>query len=177
MRTLYTVCYPDIAPDDLAFIEELREQHDLPYCNVVAAHFTLVFGVREISEPQYVNHVQSVAASSKEIPFTCRYAMLGADDLSDAAYVFLVPDEGYSSVSLLHDRLYSGPLERFHRLDIPYIPHITIATLQDRQVAKMLCTQLNREGLCIAGTLRAVTVGALEDGKFTNLASVGLHAA
>lgn len=177
MRTLYTVSFPEIAAADSAFIEDLRRRYDLPNSDIVAAHFTLVFGVQDATDDEYIGHVRAAAASSAAIPFTCRYAMLGADAVGDAAHVFLVPDEGYSAISLLHDRLHAGPLERLLRLDIPYVPRITIATLRDRKQAKQLCDQLNRAGLSITGTLRFLTVGSMHERKFANRFAVQLGAA
>ena len=97
--------------------------------------------------------------------------MLGTDDFDDTAYVFLVPDEGYSGISLLHDRLYTGILQPFLRLEVPFIPHITIGTLKDRSTAKALCDELNRSGVLIDGSLEALTIGVLEDGKLRHLSS------
>jgi hypothetical protein len=53
----------------------------------------------------------------------------------------------------------------------PFIPHITIGTLRDRAATKALCDELNREGVRVEGALRALTIGALEDGKLKNLSS------
>ena len=47
---LYTVAYPSVASSDAAFIEQFRRTHDLPYRDVVAAHFTLVFGCEALPE-------------------------------------------------------------------------------------------------------------------------------
>ncbi|HEV3239333.1 MAG TPA: 2'-5' RNA ligase family protein [Casimicrobiaceae bacterium] len=171
MPTLYTVSYPDVSPQASAFMQAFRQEHDLPYRDVVDAHFTMVFGSKTIDLPQYTQHVATIAAKSRPVSFSCRYAMLGKDDFDDSAYVFLVPDEGYSAISLLHDGLYTGPLMPLLRLDIPFIPHITIGTLKDRAAAKALCDELNREGLRVEGTLRALTIGALEDGKLKSLSS------
>lgn len=44
MTTLYTVAYPDISTADATFIEAFRYENDLPYRDVVAAHFVMVFG-------------------------------------------------------------------------------------------------------------------------------------
>ena len=147
MPLLYTVAYPEISPVDSSFIQTFRQQNDIPYRDVVAAHFTLVFGCRAIKESDYRAHIQEIACTFTPIHFCCRYAMLGADDQDDTAYVFLVPDEGYSQISLLHDRLYTGILEPHLRLEIPFIPHITIGTLKDWKLAKSLCDGLNRKGL------------------------------
>ena len=126
--TLYSLCYPTLSEDDDEFIRSYRRAHDLPYRDVVDHHFTIVFGISDLDKDAYTRHVRGIATSHPPISFVCRYAMLGNDASNDDYYVFLVQDEGYSAISLLHDRLYSGPLTPFHRLDIPYIPHIGIAT-------------------------------------------------
>jgi hypothetical protein len=170
----YTVAYPDLSEEDGAFIEEYRRLHDIPYRHVIEAHFTLVFGCREIPESDYLRHVESVAEAFHRFEFCCRYAMLGSDAEDETAYVFLVPDEGHSTVSLLHDRLYTGPLAPFLRLDIPFTPHIGIGTLGSRHEAKRLCDELNEQGLRIQGAVDTVTVGVLEGGRFRDVASFDL---
>jgi len=174
MPTLYTVSYPEVAPKDLSFMEGFRRIHDLPYRDVVAAHYTMVFGCKTIELPDYAKHIAAVARDSEPVRFTCKYAMLGTDDFDDIAYVFLVPDEGYAGISLLHDALYTGPLEPLLKLDVPFIPHITIGTLKHRREAKALCDELNRIGVHIEGAVRSLTIGALEDGKLKNLSAYTL---
>ncbi len=174
MPTLYTVSYPDVSPEATHFMETFRREHDLLYRDVVAAHFTMVFGCKTVELPDYTEHIAAVASQSKPIHFSCKYAMLGTDDFDDTAYVFLVPDEGYSGISLLHDRLYTGLLTPSLRLDVPFIPHITIGTLKDRSAAKALCDQLNQSGVHVKGSLRTLAIGALEDGKLKNLSNHSL---
>jgi hypothetical protein len=101
--------------------------------------------------------------------------MIGADDLEATAYVFLVPDEGYSQLSLLHDRLYTGVLAPHLRLDLPFIPHITIGTLSDRHLAKKLCDALNAQRLSIVGSVDALTVGEFANGKVLSVQSFPLQ--
>jgi 2'-5' RNA ligase len=175
MRTLYTLAYPLLPEADVTFMERFRREHDVPYCDVAAPHFTLIFGCSAVEEAKYLQHVQDVAKVSAAIRFSCRYAMLGTDDQDQTAYVFLVPDDGYSGISLLHDRLYIGVLAPYLRLDIPFIPHITIGTLADRHTAKQLCDGLNKRGLELHGCVNALTVGALENRKLNNLASFHLR--
>lgn len=172
---MYTVAYPRLSSDDAKFMEDFRQRHDRPYRDVIRAHFTLVFRCDQTAEAEYLSHVEAVASRSPRIHFSCRYAMLGADDKDDTAYVFLVPDEGYSSVSILHDQLYTGPLAPYLRLDIPFTPHITIGTLRDRSEAKRLCDELNKKGIEIAGKVETVTVGVLEANKFRDLRTFDLQ--
>jgi len=174
MCALYTLAYPTLSEADTYFIQQFRAEHDTRH-NVVDPHFTMVFGCNAVAEAEYLQHIAAVAQNHFAINFSCRYAMLGADDQNKTAYVYLVPDEGYSQLSLLHDSLYTGVLSSHLRLDIPFVPHITIGTLADRLAAKQLCDVLNERGLCIQGSVSALTVGALENGKVNNLASLKLR--
>lgn len=168
MQRLFTVGYPEVSAESAAFLSTFRQSHDTRHREIIEALFTMVFGCAEIGLAEYTIHVADVAVSSKPFTFSCKYAMLGADDEDDTAYVFLVPDQGYAEISLLHDRLYTGPLKAYLRLDLPYIPHITIGTLSSRTDAKALCDELNRQGLCVGGRLKGLAVGAIDGGKFIN---------
>jgi 2'-5' RNA ligase len=175
MGTLYTLAYPTLSEADMRFIEHFHRQHDVRYRDVVAPHFTMVFGCSAVAAVEYSKHVAAVARATPRISFSCRYAMVGADDQDETAYVFLVPDEGYSQLSLLHDRLYTGVLAPHLRFDIPFMPHITIGTLGERKTAKQLCDALNEQGIAVHGSVDALTVGALENGKVKNVASFELR--
>jgi len=169
--SLYALCYPSLAEADDQFIRSYRNEHDLPYRDVVKHHFTMVFGIDDLDTDTFVDHVHGIAESQKPIPFVCRYAMLADDAESDDYYVFLVPDEGFSEISLLHDRLYTGELARFHRIEIPYVPHIGIATIADAPRVKRLCDELNQGDLEIAGILGDITVSEYDGTKITDLDS------
>jgi hypothetical protein len=171
MPTLYTLCYPSLTEGDRLFIDEFRQEHDIPFRDVVAPHFTMVFGCSDLPIAAYREHVAEVAHSQAVINFSIRYAMLGDDDSNGNYYVFLVPDEGYSGISKLHDKLYQGPLAPALRLDIPYIPHIGIATIPDAVRIKALCDQLNTIGINIQGQINAITVSSYDGSKITDLDS------
>jgi 2'-5' RNA ligase superfamily len=171
LQTLFTLCYPSITEADRLFIDEFRREHDIPFRDVVAPHFTMVFGCSDVPITAYREHVVEVAHSQAVINFSLRYAMLGNDDSNSNYYVFLVPDEGYSGISKLHDNLYQGPLASALRLDIPYIPHIGIATIPDAVRVKALCDQLNTKGINIHGQINAITVSSYNGSKITDLES------
>ncbi len=95
--------------------------------------------------------------------------MVGNDDSNENYYVFLVPDEGYSEISKLHDRLYRGVLAPYLRLDIPYVPHIGIATISDARRIKTLCDELNSTGVAIHGQIEAMSVCSYDGMKITDL--------
>jgi hypothetical protein len=174
-ETLYALCYPRLAEGDRQFINQFRQLHDHPYRDVVVPHFTMVFGCTDIPLADFREHVGRVARAQQRIAFSCRYAMVSNDDSNDYYYVFLVPDEGYSEISKLHDRLYSGALAPHLRLDIPYVPHIGIATIADAQRIKALCDELNSKGIAIEGTLEGITVCSYDGAKITDLETVAFR--
>jgi hypothetical protein len=169
MANLYTLCYPKLTPKDRQFINEFRHENDIPFRDVVAPHFTMVFGCSNIPESEYREHVRAVAQSQGVIHFSCRYTMVCNDDSNNNYYVFLVPDEGFSEISKLHDRLYLGLLAPYLRLDIPYIPHIGIATIPNAQLIKALCQELNSIGVAISGQIDTISVCSYDGSKITDL--------
>jgi 2'-5' RNA ligase len=175
--SLFTLAYPALSAADMAMIRAFRIEHDRAKVHKVEPHFTIAFGTSGVDADGYLEHVRRIAAASHPITFHCRYAMLGADEGGDTAYVFLVPDEGNSALSLLHDRLYSGLLASCLRIDLPYLPHITIGTCSERPKAKELCDELNTRGLSIAGTVEALTVARMANDMIQNLRSFELGAA
>ena len=121
-----------------------------------------------------MSHVEAASNLARPVRFTCRYAMLGTDHQTDSAYVFLVPDEGYSDLSRLHDHLYRGVLAEHLRLDVPFIPHITMGACSDHWLAKRLCDDLNDHGLEVGGLVDTLTVAAVDGGKVRELGAFGL---
>lgn len=169
MPTLFTLCYPNLTTQDRQFIDEFRREHDIPFRDVVAPHFTMAFGCDQVPEPMYREHVRAVAQSQRVIRFSCRYAMVGNDHSNENYYVFLVPDEGYSEISRLHDRIYRGVLAPYLRLDIPYVPHIGIAATMDARRIKALCDGLNSIGVAMHGQIDTMSVCSYDGTKITDL--------
>ncbi len=173
MTSLYTLAFPLLEHQDAAWIDAFREAHD-PQHAIVATHFTLVFGSDKVSEKTYLEHVEAVSASAYPIDFTCRYAMLSTEPGSARGLMFLVPDEGFSGLSLLHDRLYEGPLSANLRLDLPFVPHITIGASGDRADARRRCDELNSRPFCVQGRVAELVVVANEGGMLRTIGTYPL---
>ncbi|WP_426304374.1 2'-5' RNA ligase family protein [Acidovorax facilis] len=172
--TIYTVAYPECDARDLQTIDTWRAANDSTGHALVRPHFTLVFACNAVDEATYLAHVAAVAARTAPIPFHCRYAMLGADAHSPRAHAYLVPDEGYAALSLLHDALYTGPLADAMRLDLPYTPHITVGTFETAPQARKWCAARNHAGVSVPGRVAAVWVGQVVDGQFEHRGQFGL---
>jgi 2'-5' RNA ligase len=170
---LLVLSYPDVAPEDMAWIEGIRAEHH-PRQAAIAAHVTLVFPVAIVDPPVLIEEVRRQVAGSPLIPFTLRCAVPFRDQASGATDVFLVPDEGFGAIVRLHDRLYAGLLAPALRLDLPFVPHLTVAHLADPVAAKLLADRLNDESFAIPGTLSSVDVVQRDGADVQTLASVPL---
>lgn len=150
---LVCLSYPELEREDACALAEYRRTHDQAYCDMVDAHWTLVFPTPDVSEADMVRHLQEVTRRQREIDFVVRHAMVHDDDFGDDFYVFLVPDEGFSAISRLHNELYSGLMTRYQRVDLPYVPHIGIATNRDPHHLKRLADEWNGAGRVVAGKI------------------------
>ncbi len=175
MSMLYTVAFPEIGLAPREAIEHLRKQHDGPRAATLPAHFVLVAGCDALPQEVYLAHIAAIAAACKPVVFRCRYAMLGFDAERELSSVGLVPEEGYAAMSLLHDRLYSGSLERYLRTDLPFTPNIGIGALSNARRAKQVCDELNARGVDVEGTVWGLSVGMIREQRYLELASFDLR--
>jgi len=136
----------------------MRSRHDELYFEVVDPHFTLVFPVFICEESVFIHHVKHIAQAIQPFDFVLRCAVLGDDAFNDYTHVFLAPDEGFSHVVKLHDRLYTGLLEDELRLDIPFIPHIGIANSLDPLDCKDVIDEINATPLEIRGRVETLDI-------------------
>ncbi len=152
------VNYPTLRSTDFDWIQSIRQQYDHLFLDVVAPHFTLVFPTDEVDKSDLIEHVTQKAAEFQAFDFVCRCAILGDPGFMDHAHGFLIPDEGFSDFVHLHDQLYTGILKTSLRLDLPYIPHIGIASTPSLEAGKAIVDQLNQEKFEIRGRVDRLDV-------------------
>lgn len=161
--SLLAIAYPKIASADFEKIQLCRQQHDSLYYNLVKTHFTLVFPVANIPEDVFLEEIGKLCSGVDKISFVLRCATLNKDSFSDYYHTFLVPDEGYSSIVKLHDKLYDGILQNQLRMDIDYVPHIGIGNSKDPLHCKKLASTWNAQPFSIAGIIDEITVVKYEN--------------
>ncbi len=155
---LAVVNFPALSLSDFNWIQSVREKYDKLFFNVVAPHFTFVFPTENISVESLFKHIQEVAEEFKPFEFILRCATVGDTDFMDHAHLFLIPDEGFSNIVKLHDAFYQGPLEPELRLDLPFVPHIGIASLPGPEACKKLADELNAQNFEIRGKVETVDI-------------------
>ncbi len=80
-----------------------------------------------------------------------------------------MPDEGYSQIIKMHDKLYSGKLKENLRLDIDFVPHIGIGNSKNKFACKKMVDELNEKDICINGIISNLTLVEYVNDKVTKL--------
>lgn len=156
--SLLIISYPELSSQDANWISAVRQRHGFLKHSVLAPHVTLVFPLSDITEDELVAHVGALVTGQPTIDFVLRSSLLVKDDSSDNYYVLLVPDEGFSSIVRLHDKLYTGLLTSRLRLDLPFIPHVTIGFSSDILGCKSVVDELNNADLALEGKIACLDV-------------------
>jgi 2'-5' RNA ligase len=155
MSSLEVIATPRFSKADLAWLAGLRRALAR---NIGAPHFTLVFPGSDLDAPSYAAEVRSRAAGVRRIRLRLRSAIVVPDPQVRACHVFLVPDEGFGALVRLHERLHAGRLATCLRPDMPYLPHLTVASLDGVDEARRLAAKLNEQDISIKGTIEELEV-------------------
>lgn len=157
MLSLQVIAYPQLQDADLQRIQDIRKLHNRLY-PVIAPHFTLMFAVNDISREDFIAEAKKKLQGATAIDFTIRRAIVVPDAISGWYDAMLVPDEGFSALHKIHDQLYSGLLLPQLRLDIAYLPHMSIADKADAQEVKQICDDWNNINCEIKGRISELEI-------------------
>ncbi|MBS4537642.1 2'-5' RNA ligase family protein [Clostridium sp. D2Q-11] len=109
---------------NVEIIQEIRKKYD-PLYECIRPHITLLFPFEsDITSGELKNHMENVLDDIEPFNITLR-DITGAGD----NYLFLNLKKGNDEIIELHDRLYSGILEKYLYKRLTYIPHITVGHL------------------------------------------------
>lgn len=173
---LHVVAYPTLAQADYDRIQSVRKLHNGLY-PIIEPHFTIVFSVPDMDAAAFIAEIKEQSQGIAAIPFCIRCAVICKDSFSNNYDAFLVPDEGHSAVVKLHDRLYSGKLSRHHRLDVSYIPHLSIAYSPDVQHIKKIVDHWNKTEAPISGVIGTLEIINYENRVITTIERVEMEGA
>ena len=168
------ISYPRLNIDDYNFIQDYRKLNDQLLYSVIAPHFSFVFPVDGILKDDFIEEIIKKSEGFASFEFTIRCAVVNKDSFLEYSHTLLVPDEGFSHMVKLHDRLYDGLLIKERRLDIDYIPHLGIGTSLYIQQCKTMADELNSSQLAINGSIAELTIVSFENNIIENLRVVHL---
>ncbi len=162
------LAYPKISTKDYEWIQTIRQKHDQQF-EIVKPHFTIVFPVFNVDPPSLLSHLQKQVSDFPAFDFTLRCTVIEKDAFKNITHVFLVPDEGYSNIVKLHDLLYTDILESELRLDISFIPHISIGNYTNPKDSKKLSDGLNKENFEIKGKINILDIVRFENNRIKTI--------
>lgn len=169
------VSYPTVTKQDFAWIQKYRKRNDSRYFSLVNPHFTFVFAVHDLEERTFVDEVEKLVKGEKKVEFEIKVATINQDDSKQYYHEFLVPDKGYSDITKLHDKLYSGAFAPYLRFDIDFIPHIGIGNSENPLTSKQRVDQLNAVGIYIKGSIDSLDIIEYKDGSLKTVKKLILN--
>lgn len=173
-EALLVLAYPELTQDDKKWIDHFRKEHDPQFYGVVEPHFTLVFPTFGFQYKTFEQEIREKAISFAPFEFVIKCAMMNNDKLSEYYYLFLVPDEGHSNVVKLHQKLYSGIINKTLLLDVDFIPHIGIGSYLDKEKCKHMVNTVNDMNIMIKGVINSLTIISYSNQKVTEKTSIEL---
>ncbi len=138
--------------ENMEIINRLRALYD-PLVNLVQPHITLVFPFKStITTKQLAEHLNDTLKDIRKFSLTLQGIspyQIGGN------YLFLNIRIGNEAIRVLHDKLYTGILKKFCRMDIPFVPHMTIGNIDKdseyrkaihhtKEIDELFCTQVTR---------------------------------
>lgn len=161
--TLLVLCYPEMSAADYGRIQAFRQQHDGLYYHVIGPHVTLVFPTFDWEAEPFVAETAKQLRGFRPFDFCLRCAVLNKDAFNNYYHTLLVPDEGYSQVVKLHDRLYADKLFPHRALQVDFIPHIGIGNSKNPNTCLQMIDSWNKDEFSIWGRIVALDVVRYED--------------
>ena len=172
---LLVLAYPELANSDYERIQEFRKHNDELYYRVVGPHFTLVFPLSvDWKAETFIAEIVKQIRGIQPIEFCIRCAALNKDAFSDTYYAFLVPDQGYSSILKLHDKLYREKLFPHRALHADFIPHIGIGNSKDPLRCIEMVENWNKTEFAIAGRISILDVANYENDTVHTIQRISL---
>ena len=170
---LIVIAYPEIANSDYERIQEFRRLNDELYYHVVEPHFTFVFPVDW--EPEaFIAEIAKQIKGIQPFDFCIRCATLNRDAFIDYYHAFLVPDEGYSHIVKLYNKLASDKLFPHRVLEVGFIPHMGIGNSKDPLRCLEMVEEWNKEEFAIPGHIEMLDVANYENDAVQTLQRLAL---
>jgi hypothetical protein len=87
----------------------------------------------------------------------------------------LLPDQGLPKLMWMRNFFHTGPIVEHLNLDVPYVPHLTIARATTGQQAKALSDELNADIIEVEAHFKTVDVLRIDNGTVAKEAEYELE--
>jgi hypothetical protein len=172
--SLAVVAYPELSTGDYDRIQAFREVNDELYFHMVEPHFTCVFPIQGMDQKLFMNEIQNQIVGFQRFEFCLRCTVLNKDAFIDIYHAFLVPDEGYSQMVKLHDRLYGGKLFQHRFFEIDFIPHLGIGNSEEPLICLEMIKHWNSADFVIPGLITSLDIVKIENNSINTILNIPL---
>ena len=149
---LYVVAWPVLAEADDTALRRLRAQYHASEADLIGPHFTLVFGAPAAEQERLSGALAGLAGRR---PFWFVLDRMVRRDLtppSRSSWLYVVPVDGSSELSELHDALNSSPDGE------PFEPHITVGLFARAAEAEQVARIVERQHLPMHGRVEELAL-------------------
>jgi len=167
------IAYPELEKADYDWIQNVRRDHDKRNFSVVRPHISLVFGTDKLDIPALADHPRNCLRDTKRFNVAFSSTKIVEDHSNTFFHLFLIPSEGYDEIDQIHSLLYGGALQSELRVDIPFIPHLSIGNGSEAEMVA-LKQEIDRSGLNIQGMVHELSIVQDEGQHVTDYLKVEL---
>lgn len=171
---IYVLAYPEFERSVAESINRFRSAYEPERARLVPPHVTLVFGIRNAHPQEFLALCEHAADHVSEFAVDFTVGDIVYDPYEKTHKLLLLGSTGKSALIALHQQLYNGPHRAELNLDIPYRPHMTVATHEDRTIIERLDVAA-LGAFPIPGKIRSLEVVELVDNKLRPLRTVPLR--
>jgi 2'-5' RNA ligase len=155
---------PTFSAPDLAYIEVIRRQYDTERFGWVPPHITLVYPTAYLPPELFLLEISTLSAGFQQFSINFSRALALKNHFSDTWHVYLIPAAGCSECKQLHNIFYSDKLAGQWPKDIPFEPHLCVASLGDAEAqARDLAEEITSEMPSIQGRSESIRIVKVPD--------------
>lgn len=156
--SLAVIAIPELLPDDIELLHDLRAHNGVQTNGLELPFLIVVDPTDDVDAFPLIEHVRAIAGAVGSFTFSLRCAVPMLDPERGRASVGLVPERGLADLVRVRSMLYEGALREALRLDVPFIPHVSVGEFDDPKRAKRLADRLNDDRPAVLGALRELAV-------------------
>lgn len=159
------VAIPTMSDNDWNFLQSLRKKYDAKGYAFIEPHFTLLATNNQFSKQTLDKYLDADSIREKAFHFSIRTAIFMPPLFEHKSwYVFLIPDRGFSELSILHRSICKAGLQLEFYKKFPFIPHVTVGSFKNQADCLQVADDINKHTFELFGSIERISLLEENDG-------------
>ncbi|MEJ8476420.1 2'-5' RNA ligase family protein [Roseibium algae] len=171
---IYVLAYPEFELSVAERINRFRSANEPERARLVPPHVTLVFGMRNPHPQDFLTHCEFVAGHVSELAVSFMAGDIVYDPFEKTHKLLLPISTGKRTLIALHQQLYDGTQSAKLNPEVPYRPHMTVATHKDRAIIERFDVA-TLGAFPLFGRIRKIEIVELSDNTLHPLRTIPLR--